>query len=41
MVHGSPTAGVISAVFATWSTLVTFAVMTRVFLRWRRCETTA
>ena len=41
IVHGSPTAGVISAVFVAWSIFVTFAVMTRVRLRCRRWSTTA
>src|ERR1700712_4570332 len=41
MSHGSPTAGVIVATLFAWSTLVTFAVITCVRLRWRRWETTA
>ncbi len=41
MVHGSPTSGVICAVFAAWSMAVTLAVMTRLRLRCLRCRTTA
>ena len=39
--HGSPTSGVIVAVFEAWSMRVTLAVTTFVFFRCRRCDTTA
>ena len=41
IVQGSPTSGVIVAVFDAWSMPVTFAVMTRARLRCLRWSTTA